>query len=116
VIGTGADGFTPTDSELSASGCTFCVITDGPRGGSYWTGAGAWESFEAAPLPGEFVDSCGAGDAFNAGVLVGLSRGESAEDAVRLGADTAAKACCQAGTFPLAYGEQGHFRAARGHH
>jgi sugar/nucleoside kinase (ribokinase family) len=102
VIGTGADGFTPTAAELAEMGCAFCVITDGPRGGSYWTTRSDWSSFDASPLPGEFVDSCGAGDAFNAGVLVALSRGATAEEAVRLGADTAARACCQAGTFPLA--------------
>jgi sugar/nucleoside kinase (ribokinase family) len=101
VIGTSADGFRPTDVELAAMGCTFCVITDGPRGGSYRAVGGAWTRFDAAPLPGAFVDSCGAGDAFNAGVLVALSRGHTAEDAVALGASTAARACCQAGTFPV---------------
>jgi sugar/nucleoside kinase (ribokinase family) len=99
VVGTSADGFTPRADELDAMGCTFCVITDGPRGGSYWAG-GEWKRFDAAPLPGEFVDSCGAGDAFNAGVLVALSSGRSAEEAVQLGASTAARACCQVGTFP----------------
>ncbi|MDX6534459.1 MAG: acarbose 7IV-phosphotransferase [Gaiellales bacterium] len=101
VIGTGADGFLPTDAELGACGCMFCVITDGPSGGSYWTSRSGWSRFDASPLPSGFVDTCGAGDAFNAGVLVALSRGGSAEEAVRLGADTAARACCQAGTFPL---------------
>jgi sugar/nucleoside kinase (ribokinase family) len=101
VIGTRADGFTPTDAELAEMGCAFCVITDGPRGGSYWTERSDWSSFDPSPLPGEFVDSCGAGDAFNAGVLVGLSRGASPDESVRLGADTAARACCQTGTFPL---------------
>jgi sugar/nucleoside kinase (ribokinase family) len=100
VIGTSADGFRPTGDELEAMGCTVCVITDGPRGGSYRAGDSEWKRFEAAPLPGRFVDSCGAGDAFNAGVLVALSRGEAPEQALRLGASTAARACCQVGTFP----------------
>ena len=54
----------------------------------------------AAVLPGAFVDSCGAGDAFTAGVLVGTARGLDAAGAVALGAQAAADCCCRPGSFP----------------
>jgi len=59
-----------------------------PRKGSY---------LEIAPVaaPGPVVDTTGAGDSFYAGLLAGLLRGMSAEDAGRLGA--AAGACCVTG-------------------
>jgi len=59
-----------------------------PRKGSY---------VEIAPVaaPGPLLDTTGAGDSFYAGLLTGLLRGRSAEDAGRLGA--AAGACCVTG-------------------
>ena len=101
VVGSGASGATPTANELEQSGSRICVVTGGARGGSYWTREAGWRTYAAAPLPGTFVDSCGAGDAFVAGVLVALSRGAEGEDAVALGLATAAACCCQVGSFPV---------------
>jgi ribokinase len=100
VIGSRASGAVPAADELAQSGCRVCVVTDGNRGGSYWDGGPGWHTFQAAPLPGAFVDSCGAGDAFVAGVLTALARGSDCAGAVALGAATAAACCCQPGSFP----------------
>ena len=57
----------------------------------------AGELLEIAPVPppGPVVDTTGAGDAFYAGLIAGLSRGMSADEAGRLAA--AAGACCVTG-------------------
>lgn len=54
--------------------------------------AGQLIEVPCAPLPGPIVDTTGAGDAFFAGLLTGLLREMSVEEAGRLGAATAA--CC----------------------
>jgi ribokinase len=60
------------------------VVTDGPRGGS-WFGQseGTWQ---AAPLPGPRRDSYGCGDSFAAAFTYGLASGGSVADAAALGA------------------------------
>ena len=100
MIGSRRDAFTPSDEQLNRGGCLLCVITDGAHGGDYWTPGSGWLGFDAEPLPGEFVDSCGAGDAFTAGVLVGIARGLGGADAVAIGAQAAAACCCRPGSFP----------------
>lgn len=100
VIGSERDGISPSDDELGRAGCLLCVITDGARGGRYWEPQSGWSRFAPEPLPGTFVDSCGAGDAFTAGVLVGIARGLTGAGAVALGAQAAAACCCRPGSFP----------------
>ena len=75
------------------------LLTDGPRGCEIITAA-AKEHVEAPPAPE--LDPTGAGDSFLAGFTVGLQRGLSVRDAVRLGNACGAVAVTQKGvsTFP----------------
>lgn len=54
--------------------------------------AGHYSMIPAVPAPGPVVDTTGAGDSFYAGLIAGLLKGFSLEQAGRLG--TAAGACC----------------------
>jgi ribokinase len=62
------------------------VWTQGAAGGRYRTEDGREGRWAPAPVPGEVVDSYGAGDSFAAGLTVGLARGLALEDALALGA------------------------------
>jgi ribokinase len=62
------------------------VLTDGERGGRYRTRDGRSGSWQAAPVPGEPVDSYGCGDSFAAGFTYGLGAGMSVDDALALAA------------------------------
>jgi ribokinase len=62
------------------------VFTEGSRGGSYRTRAGESGRFEAAPPPGEPVDSYGCGDSFAAGLTYGLGAGMTVPEALALAA------------------------------
>jgi len=71
------------------------LITLGAEG--VWVGAaGALEWLPAYPVAA-VADTTGAGDAFTAGALTGLLRGESVRDAARLGSAVAALKIQQAG-------------------
>ena len=71
-----------------AERCALTVETEGARGGR-WSGSsdGRWA---AVPVSGEPRDSYGCGDAFAAGLTVGLGRGLSLPDAARIGAEQGA--------------------------
>ncbi len=62
------------------------VFTEGDRGGSYRTRAGQTGRWEAAPPPGEPVDSYGCGDSFAAGFTYALGVGLEIEQALALAA------------------------------
>lgn len=67
------------------------VITLGERGSIGMTGREQSEGeshFQPAVSMGEFQDACGAGDAYAAGLLWGISQGESLEKSMQLGAIT----------------------------
>ena len=78
------------------------VFTEGERGGSYRTRAGAGGRWSAATPPGAPVDSYGCGDSFAAGLAYGLASGLGVERALELGARCGAT--CLAGRGP--YGRQ----------
>ena len=75
------------------------VRTDGDRGGTWTAGDGTSGSWEAAPLPGAPADTYGCGDAFAAGLTLGLARGLTAEEAVRLGAECGARCLTLRGPY-----------------
>jgi ribokinase len=60
--------------------------TQGAAGGRYRERSGAEGRWEAAPLPGEPVDSYGCGDSFAAGLAYGLGSGLAVADALALAA------------------------------
>ena len=67
------------------------VTTEGRQGGRYVEGdrEGRWE---AAPLPGPFADTYGAGDTFAAALALGLGAGRPTDDALAFAARAAAEA------------------------
>jgi ribokinase len=90
------DAPTGTDDEVAAAGrrllamgVQHVIATLGKRGAVHITPDGV-SRYE--PLRVTAVDTTGAGDAFNAGLVVGLSTGDSVEDAIALG--TRAGAYC----------------------
>ena len=62
------------------------VLTGGAHGGSYTTSSGEAGRWQAAPVPGEPVDSYGCGDSFAAGLTFGLGAGMDVPDALALAA------------------------------
>lgn len=87
VIDSLADYPRPTREWLASVGCTWCVMTDGERGGQYWAGD-SWSTF--VPEPGEIVDTTGCGDAFRSGLMAAMDDGSDLSQAVALGARWAA--------------------------
>ncbi len=59
------------------------VVTAGAKGATIYTEAGEWQ-VPAVPPP-QLVDPTGAGDAFTAGFLAGVLRGDSPQTAVQWG-------------------------------
>jgi ribokinase len=74
------------------------VWTEGAAGGSYRERSGTDGRWEAAPLPGEPVDSYGCGDSFAAGLTYGLGTGLAIPDALTLAARCGA--ACLTGRGP----------------
>lgn len=62
------------------------VWTQGAAGGRYLRADGTEGRWSPAPVPGDAIDSYGAGDSFAAGVTVGLGRGLDLDAALALGA------------------------------
>ncbi len=79
--------------ELKARyGCAVTAMTLGERGAVLYH-AGTFIDRDALPVPGGCRDTTGAGDAFHAGFLYGLLRGEEIEASMRLGCAVAALKC-----------------------
>jgi ribokinase len=72
------------------------VATEGDEGGSYEGEQGAGR-FDAVPIPGEVVDTYGAGDSFAAGLTYALARGDDVADALRFAAAQGAEAMTRRG-------------------
>lgn len=82
--------------QLIARGAGMAIITLGEKGALL---AMRGRSLHVPAFPvAKVVDTTGAGDAFNAGLAVGLSRGMAVEDAVRFGSAVAAICVTRPGT------------------
>ena len=82
---------------LLECGATTIVITRGADGVVVRSRQAA---FSAAALPIDFVDGSGAGDAFDAGYIVGLLEGWDLERTVAFASAVGASACTRLGTTP----------------
>lgn len=87
---TGRDDPIEQASVLRAWGCPMVVITCGSGGAVYAHGD---RLLEVDPLPIEFVDGSGAGDAFTAGIVLGMLRHWPIEDTLRYAAALGASIC-----------------------
>jgi fructoselysine 6-kinase len=80
--------------ELRARGAEIAVVTLGVAGSLAQSSGGSWRQ---PAIPVEVVDSLGAGDAFIAGVIAALLRGDGVPSALRAGAVAGADACTRVG-------------------
>lgn len=78
-------------------GAITLVVTQGERGAQALSPKGEVLSVSAAPLPGAFVDSVGAGDAFMAGLIVGQLESWPLELCLHRSAELAALICTHPG-------------------
>jgi sugar/nucleoside kinase (ribokinase family) len=76
------------------AGCNIAIITRGEDGALLMS---ARETLEAPAFPVEVVDVSGAGDAFVAGIIVGLLKQWSLADTLRFASMIGASACTQLG-------------------
>ena len=84
-------------ARLLARREVLCVVKLGPRGAMAALGDQQWR---VAAEPADVVDTTGAGDAFAAGFLASWRQHADAEQALGLGARTAARAVARAGGRP----------------
>lgn len=98
VVGSLADEGEAVDFRLLGRSTRAIVLTDGTRGGRWLSvdDSGLWA---AQPLPGEPLDSYGAGDSFAAGLTYALGRGLALGDAVEVAARWGAEAVCRRGPY-----------------
>lgn len=101
----GIDVLLANDDELAALGgldacrtaARVVVAKHGPAGASWHDGA---EAHEAPAVPTAVVDTVGAGDALNAGVVAALVAGQGPADALEAGTALAARAVATRGARP----------------
>lgn len=101
----GIDVLLANDDELAALGgldacrtaARVVVAKHGPAGASWHDGA---EVHEAPAVPTAVVDTVGAGDALNAGVVAALVAGQGPADALEAGTALAARAVATRGARP----------------
>jgi ribokinase len=90
LVGSGADPAERLGPHDLDPPPRLVVATLGARGGRWEAADGRSGAWEAAPLPGPFVSSYGAGDAFAGALTFGLATLGGVEEAVALAADCGA--------------------------
>jgi sugar/nucleoside kinase (ribokinase family) len=101
----GVDLLLPNAAELTALGGAEALrdavgavaVTDGPRAARWVDRNGVWD---VVPPPTPVIDPTGAGDAFDAGVLVAWLQGADPAEALRAGCATGAAAVSRLGARP----------------
>jgi len=77
-----------------------CVLTDGAQGGRWWTPDTGWQFFNIQSAT-NILSTCGAGDAFRAGLIVSLNNGLELPDAIELASWCGAQAVTWPGGVPI---------------
>lgn len=95
-VGSCRDGREAVEGDLL--GARLLAMTDGSRGGRYWTAAGE-SGWAAVPLPGAPVDAYGCGDSFAGALAYGLGQGLLFPEAIDLGARCGAACRCGRGPY-----------------
>jgi sugar/nucleoside kinase (ribokinase family) len=88
----------PKEEDLLTIGAKVAILTNGKNGGEYWLKDRGWRKYQPVSIAKE-VDNIGAGDAFRAGFLVGLSRGCSINKAIGLAARAGSVVASNKGSF-----------------
>jgi sugar/nucleoside kinase (ribokinase family) len=78
--------------------CGALVVKHGPAGSSWTSTEGTWST---PALPARVVDTVGAGDALDAGVIDAVLRGCGPQEAIDAGARAAARAVAAPSARPL---------------
>lgn len=86
LVLSASDEFEASETQRVEDEAALVVRTEGAGGGRYSERAGASDTWVAAELPGEPVDSYGCGDSFAAGLTYGLGAGLALQDALALAA------------------------------
>jgi ribokinase len=92
IVASGGDPDERVPADTLAMRPRAWVITDGARGGTYLDDSGRPQAWDPVTPLGPVVDTYGCGDAFAAGLTVGLARGLTLADAIGLGARCGAQA------------------------
>jgi len=90
----------PSLRVLEALGAQLFVYTMAEKGGEWWSPATGWQKYLPRPVRGSDGDSVGAGDAFRAGLLVGIERGFAFEKSIQHAAAAGAFVASQKGSWP----------------
>jgi ribokinase len=91
-----SEAFAPGDLKPEPA---LSVWTQSAAGGRWRTADGREGSYEPVALSGPVADAYGAGDSFAAGTTFALGRGDSIEDALKLGAECGAAAMTRNGPY-----------------
>jgi len=100
VIGSAHDPDERTDPTSVPGSPGLIVLTEGARGGEWWSADGRSGRYEAAAAPGPVRDTYGAGDSFQAGLTFALAAGMDVPAALEFAARCGAVAVTRPGPGP----------------
>ncbi len=99
LVGSGKDHDEPAAGDLAAVKAELCVVTEAEAGGRYSTDGRSWGRYPT-PRARMVKDSIGAGDAFLAGLLIGLDGGDDTKGTLWTAASYGSRVVETVGTWP----------------